>query len=97
MEYFYGGGGRSDPEFIYRFEVKTVSNDMWAWCESYPLTGPFERWYIQHESKMARRDYPIVTFESSKAAYMFSLTFSEYILADRTYNFARRYNEDSMG
>lgn len=93
MEYFYGGGGRSDPDFLYRFEVKSIPDVMWAWCESYPLTGPFERWYVQHESKTARRDHPIVTFESSKAAYMFSIAFSEYILADKTYDFARRYNE----
>jgi hypothetical protein len=93
MEYFYGGGGRSDPDFVYRFEVKSVPDVMWAWCESYPLTGPFERWYVQHESKMARRDHPIVTFENRKAALMFSIAFSEYILADKTYSFARSIYE----
>jgi hypothetical protein len=93
MEYFYGGGGRSDPDFIYRFEVKAVPDIMWAWCERYPLTGPFERWYVQHESKMDRRAYPIITFESRKAAYMFRIAFSEYILADRTYSFARSIDE----
>jgi len=95
MEYFYSGGGNSNPDFIYRFEVKEIPDEMWKWCEDYPLTGPFERWHVQHRSKIARLDNPIITFESSKAAYMFSITFSEYILADRTYSFARKYNENS--
>jgi len=95
MEYFYGGGGRSDPDFIYRFEVKSVPDVMWAWCESYPLTGPFERWYVQHLNKSTPN--PIITFESSKAAYMFSIAYSEYIVKDLTYSFARKYNENSMG
>jgi hypothetical protein len=97
MEYFYSGGGNSNPDFIYRFEVKSIPDVMWAWCESYPLNGPFERWHVQHESKMHRRDHPIVTFENSKAAYMFSIAFSEYILRDLTYSFARKYNENSLG
>jgi hypothetical protein len=97
MEYFYGGGGNSNPDFIYRFEVKSIPNEMWAWCENYPLTGPFERWHVHHESKMHRRDHPIITFENSKAAYVFSITFSEYILKDLTYSFARKYNENSLG
>lgn len=93
MEYFYGGGGRSNPDFIYRFLVKEVTNDMWAWCENYPLTGPFERWYVQHNVKMGGSEQPpVVQIESSKAAYMFSLAYSEYILEDKTYSFARRYN-----
>jgi hypothetical protein len=95
MEHFYGGGGRSDPDFIYRFEVKDVTNEMWKWCENYPLTGPFERWYVRHLNKSTPN--PIITFENSKAAYVFSITFSEYIIADRTYSFARKYNENSLG
>ena len=47
MELFYGGGGRSNPDFCYRFLVKEVPDAMWKWLEDYPLTGPFERWYIQ--------------------------------------------------
>jgi hypothetical protein len=90
MEYFYGGGGRSDPDFIYRFEVKSVPDVMWAWCERYPLTGPFERWYVQHLNKSTPN--PIITFESSKAAYMFSIAYSEYIIKDQSYSFARKYN-----
>lgn len=89
MEYFYSAGGNSNPDFIYRYEVKQVTNEMWKWCEAYPLTGPFERWHIQHESKMQRREHPIITFENKNAAFMFSLAFSEYILADKTYSFAK--------
>jgi hypothetical protein len=95
MEYFYGCGGRSDPDFLYRFEVKSIPDVMWAWCERYPLTGPFERWYVQHLNKSTPN--PIITFESSKAAYMFSIAYSEYIVKDLTYSFARKYNEDSLG
>jgi len=97
MEYFYGGGGNSNPDFVYRFLAKEITNDMWQWCESYPLTGPFERWHVQHNHKIL--DYkggqiqlPLITFESSKAAYMFSIAYSEYIIEDKTYDFARKYN-----
>ena len=98
MELFYGGGGRSNPDFCYRFLVKEVTNEMWKWCENYPLTGPFERWYVQHNTKMGGPErLPIVQIESSKAAYMFKLAYSEYIIEDLTYSFARKYNETSMG
>jgi hypothetical protein len=93
MEYFYGGGGRSDPDFIYRFEVTEVTNEMWKWCERYPLTGPFERWYVQHRSTIAKLQNPIITFESRKAAYMFNLAYSEYIVKNVSYNFARSIYE----
>lgn len=90
MEYFYGGGGRSNPDFTYRFLVKAVPDVMWAWCESYPLTGPFERWYVQHNVKMSGIDpCPVVQIESRKAAYMFRIAFSEYIIEDMTYSFAK--------
>ena len=87
MEYFYGGGGRSNPEFVYRFLVKEVTNEMWNWCEAYPLTGPFERWYVQHNTKMGGGDavqIPMIQFESKKAAYLFRLAYSEYILENKS-------------
>jgi len=89
MEYFYSGGGNSNPDFIYRYEVKDVTNAMWLWCEEYPLNGPFERWHVQHASEVKHRPNPIITFENKNAAFMFSLAFSEYILADKTYSFAK--------
>jgi hypothetical protein len=91
MEYFYGGGGSSDPDFIYRFEVKDVTNDMWKWCEAYPLTGPFERWHVRHVNKSTPN--PIITFESRKAAYMFSIAYSEHIIKNMSYSFARSIHE----
>jgi hypothetical protein len=92
MEKFYGGGGRSNPDFVYRFEVKTVSNEMYEWCEQYPLTGPFERWYIQYSSSSSDAN-PVIQFESRQAAYWFRIAYSEYILKDLTYSFARSINE----
>jgi hypothetical protein len=92
MEYFYGGGGNSNPDFVYRFLVKEVTNEMWKWCEDYPLTGPFERWHIKrypHENG----ERTIIQIESRKAAFMFSLAYSEYILEDKTYSFARSIHE----
>lgn len=98
MEYFHGGGGRSNPDFCYRFTVENVTNDMWQWLEAYPYYGPFERWYIQHNYKELKyeggtKNIPLIQIESRKAAYMFRLTFSEYILKDETYSFARGLDE----
>ena len=76
MEYFYGGGGRSNPDFTYRFLVKEVTNEMYKWCENYPLNGPFERWYIKHNYKEVldasgfKTQTPMVQIESRKAAYL---------------------------
>jgi hypothetical protein len=92
MELFYGGGGRSNPDFTYRFLVKEVPDEMWKWCEDYPLNGPFERWYVQHNTKMGGGDaiqIPMIQIESRKAAYFFRIAFSEYIIEDKTYSFAK--------
>ena len=51
MELFYGGGGCQNPDFCYRFLVETVTNEMYQWCQDYPLNGPFERWYVKHRHK----------------------------------------------
>ena len=94
MELFYGGGGRSNPDFVYRFLVRDIPPDMYKWCADYPLTGPFERWYIQHNTKMAGPEqHPIIQIESRKAAYLFKIAFSEYIIKDLTYDFAKGLNE----
>jgi hypothetical protein len=94
MELFYGGGGRSNPDFVYRFWVREVPDVMWSWLEDYPLTGPFERWYIQHNyNHRGTEVHPLVQIENSKAAYLFSIAYSEYIIEDLTYSFARKYNE----
>lgn len=97
MEYFYGGGGNNNPDFTYRFLCKEITNDMWKWCENYPLTGPFERWHIKYNYKFNyngisgdQKETPLIQFENKQAAFMFSLAFSEYILEDKTYSFAKR-------
>lgn len=95
MELFYGGGGRSNPDFIYRFLVKEVTDQMWGWLEDYPLTGPFERWYIQQNVKMGGPEQlPLVQIESRKAAYMFRIAFSEYIIENKTYSFAKEWLDE---
>ena len=98
MEYFYGGGGNSDPDFTYRFLVEDVTNEMWKWCESYPLNGPFERWHVKHNFrkvpyKGGELVMPLIQIESRKAAYMFKIAFSEQILKDETYSFAKDWDE----
>ena len=87
MEYFNGGGGRSDPDFTYRFLVKKVTEEMFDWCGDYPLNRPFERWYIRHQTHT--NNGPIVQIESRKAAYLFRIAFSECIIEDMTYSFAK--------
>lgn len=90
MELFYGGGGRSNPDFVHRFWVMEVPDQMWKWLEDYPLTGPFERWYIQHNyNHRGTEVHPMIQIESSNAAYMFRIAFSEYIVKDLTYDFAK--------
>lgn len=97
MELFYGGGGRSNPDFCYRFLVREVPDAMWKWLEEYPLTGPFERWYIQRNGKPSKSvddavEVPMIQIESRKAAYMFRIAFSEYIVEDKTYDFVKDEN-----
>ena len=89
MELFYGGGGRSNPDFTYQFELKAVTESMFEWCSNYPLTGPFERWYIRYGLSNDVNSKPVIQIESRKAAYLFKLAFSEYITKDLTYSFAK--------
>ncbi len=93
MEYFYGGGGNNRPTFTYRFLVKEITNEMWKWCEAYPLTGPFERWHVIHNYKASmvspsaakdEKEVPLIQFESKKAAYLFRLAYSEYIIENKS-------------
>lgn len=90
MEYFYGGGGNPNPDFVYRFVVKDIPPDMYKWCSDYPLTGPFERWHIKHSYKEVldaagtREQTPLIQFESKKAAKMFRIAFSEYIIENKS-------------
>ena len=79
MKYFHRGPG-ADPYFKHRFHVRVVTEDMFEWCNSYPLDGPFERWHVEWHVTRKNRTYDVVQFESEKAAYMFSIAFSEYII-----------------
>jgi hypothetical protein len=99
MEYFYGGGGNNRPDFTYRFLVTRVTEEMFHWCERYPLTGPFERWHVIYNYKdhgyrkgnpeADSVEIPLIQFENKQAAFMFSLAFSEYIVEDKTFSFAK--------
>jgi hypothetical protein len=98
MEYFYGGGGNNRPDFTYRFLCKEITTEMYKWCEAYPLNGPFERFHIifnyeyasgNRDPRADRKETPLIQFENKKAAFMFSIAFSEYILEDKTFSFAK--------
>jgi hypothetical protein len=95
MEYFYSGGGNNRPDFTYRFLVSKITEEMYDWCGNYPLTGPFERWHIIHNTGNFERD-TIIQFESRKAAYMFRIAFSEYITENKTYSFAKQHLEEGF-
>jgi hypothetical protein len=78
MKYFHRGGG-ADPYFQHRFSVTIFTEEMYKWCEAYPLDGCCERWHVEW-ARAYNRDYDIVQMESKKAAYMFKIAFSEYII-----------------
>lgn len=105
MEYFWSEGGNNRPDFTYRFLVKEITREMYKWCEAYPLSGPFERWHIIQNFKTSftnssaakdEPETPLIQFESRKAAYMFRIAFSEYILEDKTYTFAKEWLDEGF-
>jgi len=88
MEYFYSGGGNNRPSFPYCFLVKKITDEMYDWCGEYPLNGPFERWHIIHNyaqpTDKDRTEIPLIQFESRKAAFLFSIAYSEYIIENKS-------------
>ncbi len=101
MEYFYSGGGNNRPDFTYRFLMRKITDEMYDWCCEYPLNGPFERWHIIHNYfetafNCSTPETPLIQFESRKAAYMFRIAFSEYILENKTYGFAKEWLEEGF-
>jgi hypothetical protein len=102
MEYYFPSGGNNRPDFTYRFLMRKITEEMFDWCGNYPLDGPFERWHIIHnyyEGTALRGDAPetpLIQFESRKAAYLFRIAFSEYIIENKTYSFARDWLEESF-
>ena len=79
MKYFHSGPG-APPYFRHRIKVLKVTNDMYEWCEAYPLNGDCERWHIEWKGTHTTRQNDVIQFESEKAAYMFTIAFSEYII-----------------
>ena len=104
MEYYFTSGGNNRPDFTYRFLMQTTNSDMIEWCKNYPANGPFERFHIIHnyqenhlKSDADRRIVlPLIQFESRKAAYLFRIAFSECIIENKTYSFARDWLEESF-
>ena len=88
MEYFWSDGGNNRPSFAYRFTLKEINSEIWAWCSEYPLTGPFERWHVIRNYGQPtdgdKKEVPLIQFESRKAAYLFSIAYSEYIIENKS-------------
>ena len=78
MEYFYGGGGSSNPYFSHRIKVKKVTNEMFEWCDAYVIDGPqhFARWCTEWGESRGR-DYDVVQFEREEPLLMFILKFGD--------------------
>jgi len=82
MELFYGGGGRSNPDFRFKVRIRKNSpdvNEMMKWCDDYP-TGDhayFKRYYIDWRdgTKGYDGDYTTFQFEWEEPAIMFALKF----------------------
>lgn len=77
MELFYGGGGRSNPDFRYKIRVK-IQEGMMEWCDNYPTGdhGYFKRYYIDWRDKGSYdTGYATFQFEWEEPALMFALTF----------------------
>jgi hypothetical protein len=95
MEYFWSDGGNNRPDFTYRYTMKEVTSEMYRWCQSYPANGPFDRFHVIRNYGQPtdgdKKEIPLIQFENKKAAFMFSIAFSEYILEDKTYSFAKEW------
>lgn len=61
MELFYGGGGRSNPDFQYKVRVKRPCEGAFEWCDAYPVRGSgyFQRFYVDYREY----DQGYITFQ----------------------------------
>ena len=91
MEYFWSDGGNNRPSFAYRFLMSKITEEMYDWCDRYPETGTgyFQRWHIIHNYTLINNgndapETPLIQFESKKAALMFRIAYSEYIIEDKS-------------
>lgn len=79
MRMFNGGGGRSNPDFLYKVRAKKPWTGMMEWCDEYPVTGEgnFERYYVDFRDNGRGWDtgYAVFQFEREKPAIMFALKF----------------------
>lgn len=75
MEQFYGGGGRSNPDFRYKVRVKRPFDGMIEWCNEYPVkgTGYFQRYYF--DAREYDNGFATFQFEWEEPAIMFALKF----------------------
>lgn len=78
MRKFNGGGGRSNPDFVYKIRAKK-QDGMLEWCDEYPVTGEgnFERYYVDWHDGGRGWDtgYAVFQFEREPPALMFALKF----------------------
>ena len=78
MEMFYGGGGRSNPDFIHKVRVKR-QDGMLEWCDAYPVTGSghFKRYYVDwfDGGRGWDTNHAVFQFEWEEPAIMFALKF----------------------
>ncbi len=88
MEYFWSDGGNNRPSFAYAFILRDLTTEMWEWCERYPETGHFQRWHVIRNygepTDADKKEIPLIQFESRKAAYLFRIAYSEYILENKS-------------
>lgn len=84
MELFYGGGGRSNPDFTYKVRVKNgTMSRMMEWCDNYPTDEKwscFQRYYIDYRNgrnDFSDSEYVTFQFEWEEPAIMFALKFGE--------------------
>ncbi len=81
MNLFYGGGGRSNPDFRFKVRVKRSQDitGMMQWCDDYPVNGEgyFQRYYIDWRdgSDDWLSDKVTFQFEWEEPAIMFALKF----------------------
>jgi 23S rRNA G2069 N7-methylase RlmK/C1962 C5-methylase RlmI len=84
MEYFYSEGGNNKPYFVYRFNVRKVTTEMFEWCQKYPEKGPFSRFHIIYNDPENFERDNIIQFELKDAYLAFMYAFAGEILEDVT-------------
>jgi hypothetical protein len=76
MERYHSYGGKSNPDFRYRVQVKEVTDEMLHWCSVYPAVGSFERYYIEWSGDDGVF-FDTFQFETERPAILFKLKFGD--------------------